>query len=333
MTSKLASCLLSKLADQPALSHNKITIVGCGDVGIACAITFLTQGVTHNLCLLDVDEARVNGEILDLLHGSNFLEYPSIVGGKDYSLSNNSRLIVITAGIRRKDDESRVSLMQRNADLMQMMVPDLVKFSPNAILLVVTNPVDIMTYVAWRISGLPRNRVIGSGTNLDSSRFRYLLSEKLGVSPKSVHGWIIGEHGDHSVPIWSGISVGSVNLKDINPDIGQNNDPEKFGKIHEQVVSAAKEVVKLKGHTNWAIGLSCSDIIKKIFSNSNAVLPLTVPAEGLQGIDVDVYLSLPCVVNASGVTHIIKMILTIEEKEKLKKSAESIYRDQSELKF
>ncbi|KAL5291881.1 LDHB family protein [Megaselia abdita] len=333
MTSKLASCLLSKLSEPQATALNKVTIVGCGDVGIACAVTLLTQRVTHNICLLDVDEAKVQGEISDLLHGSKFLEYPTIVGGRDVALSINSRLIIVTAGVRQKEGEPRLELAQRNADLMKAIIPDLVKFSPNAILLIVTNPVDVMTFVAWKISGLPRHKVIGSGTNLDSSRFRFLLSQKLGVSPKSVHGWIIGEHGDQSVAIWSGINVGSVNLKDINPDIGQNNDPEKFGKIHEQVVSAAYEVIKLKGYTNWAIGLSCSDIVKKIFSNSNAVLPLSVLAEGQQGIDVEVYLSLPCVVNASGVTHIVKTMLTVEEKGKLKKSAASIFKVQSELKL
>uniref|UniRef100_T1GRG4 L-lactate dehydrogenase n=1 Tax=Megaselia scalaris TaxID=36166 RepID=T1GRG4_MEGSC len=315
MTSKLASCLLSKLADHVTTPLNKVTVVGCGQVGLACVMSLLAQKVTRNLCVIDVDEKRTEGEVLDFLHGSNFLDHPTIIGGKDYSLSINSRLIIVTAGVRQQPDETRLNLTQRNADLMKIIIPELVRYSPDAIILMVTNPVDIMTYVAWRISKFPRHRVIGSGTNLDSSRFRFLLSQKLGVSPKSIHAYIIGEHGDQSLPIWSGINVGSVNLKDINPDIGQTNDPEKFGEIHEQVVKAAYNIIQLKGYTNWAIGLSC------------------IPAEGQHGIDNDVYLSLPCVVNSTGITHIVKLNLTIEERDRLRKSAEEIYKVQSEIEF
>ncbi len=151
------------------------------------------------------------------------------------------------------------------------MIPKLVKYSPNAILFVVSNPVDIMTYVTYKLSGLPANRVIGSGTNLDSARFRYYIGEKLNISPTSCHGWVIGEHGDSSVPVWSGVNVGGVNLVNLNPKLGQEDDPEKWNEIHTKIVKSAYEIIENKGYTNWAIGLSVKEIVRSILRNERRV--------------------------------------------------------------
>lgn len=186
----------------------------------------------------------------------------------DFSVSAGSRLIVITAGVRQKEGESRLDLVQRNTDILKGIIPKLVAQSPDCILLVVSNPVDILTYVAWKLSGLPKNRVIGSGTNLDSSRFRFLMSQKLGVAPTSCHGWIIGEHGDSSVPVWSGVNVAGVRLAEINPSIGTDADTEKWGDLHHQVVNSAYEVIRLKGYTSWAIGLSVASLASAILRNT-----------------------------------------------------------------
>lgn len=194
-------------------------------------------------------------------------------------------------GVRQKEGESRLDLVQRNTDVLKHIVPKLVQYSPDTILLVVSNPVDILTYVAWKLSGLPKHRVIGSGTNLDTSRFRFLISQKLGVAPSSVHGWIIGEHGDSSgrlliisdpcqvliarhllsVAIWSSVNVAGVRLREINAAVGTENDPENWKDIHKQVIMSAYDVIKLKGYTSWAIGLSVASLASSILRNSNNV--------------------------------------------------------------
>lgn len=225
----------------------------------------------------------------------------------DYSVTAGSRLCVVTAGARQRTGESRLDLVQRNTDIFKGIIPKLVQYSPDTILLIVSNPVDILTYVAWKLSGLPKNRVIGSGTNLDSSRFRFLMSQRLKIAPTSCHGWIIGEHGDSSgmfhhyffneiealmdflwifdlyicfiysllntntVPVWSGVNVAGVRLRELNPNIGTDSDPEKWSELHSEVVNSAYEVIKLKGYTSWAIGLSVASLASAILRNTNNV--------------------------------------------------------------
>jgi L-lactate dehydrogenase len=266
-------------------------------------------------------EDKLKGEMLDLQHGSNFLKNAKITASTDLAVSAGSRLVIVTAGARQKEGETRLDLVQRNTDIYKGLIPKLVQHSPDAIFLIVSNPCDILTYVAWKLSGLPKNRVIGSGTNLDSSRFRFLLAQRLNVAPTSVHGWIIGEHGDSSVPVWSGVNVAGVRLREINPHAGEANDSEEWGKLHKSVVDAAYEVIKLKGYTSWAIGLSCADLASAIFRNTNAVKAVSTLVEGIHGIDKEVFLSVPCVLNSQGVTSIVKQKLTDEEVQKLQASA------------
>ncbi|EQB79123.1 hypothetical protein CB1_056579114 [Camelus ferus] len=190
--------LIQNLLKEEHVPQNKITVVGVGAVGMACAISILMKDLADELALVDVMEDKLKGEMMDLQHGSLFLRTPKIVSGKDYNVTANSRLVIITAGARQQEGESRLNLVQRNVNIFKFIIPNVVKYSPNCKLLVVSNPVDILTYVAWKISGFPKNRVIGSGCNLDSARFRYLMGERLGVHPLSCHGWILGEHGDSS---------------------------------------------------------------------------------------------------------------------------------------
>lgn len=238
------------------------------------------QNVSSEIALVDMFENKLMGEMLDLQHGSNFLKNAKISASTDLAVSAGSRLVIVTAGARQKEGETRLDLVQRNTDIFKGLIPKLVEYSPDAIFLIVSNPCDILTYVAWKLSGLPKNRVIGSGTNLDSSRFRFLLAQRLNVAPTSVHGFVIGEHGDSSVPVWSGVNVAGVRLREINPTAGDpNGDPEEWGKLHKQVVDAAYEVIKLKGYTSWAIGLSCADLASAIFRNTNAVKGKKVTAK------------------------------------------------------
>nr|CAH7746537.1 unnamed protein product [Callosobruchus chinensis] len=195
----------------------------------------------------------------------------------------------------------------------------------------VSNPCDILCYVAWKLSGLPQNRIIGSGTNLDTSRFRFLIARRLGIAPTSVHAWIIGEHGDTSVPVWSGINVAGVRLRDLNPNLGTDNDPENWKEIHEDVVNSAYEVIKCKGYTNWAIGLSVSSLVHTILKNVNGVHAVSTFIRGLHGIQDDVFLSLPAVLGEDGLVSIVSQKLTEEEVSALQKSAKILGEQQQKL--
>uniref|UniRef100_A0A8C7A817 L-lactate dehydrogenase A chain n=1 Tax=Neovison vison TaxID=452646 RepID=A0A8C7A817_NEOVI len=192
--------LIQNLLKKEHVPQNKITVVGVGVVGMACAISILMKDLADELALVDM---------MDLQHGSLFLRTPKIVSGKDYNMTANSKLVIITAGERQQEGESRLNLVQCNVNIFKFIIPNVVKYSPNCKLLVVSNPVNILTYVAWKISGFPKNRVIGSGCNLDSARFRYLMGERLGVHPLSCHGWILREHGDSRVCVFPVCSMTS----------------------------------------------------------------------------------------------------------------------------
>ncbi|XP_017484022.1 PREDICTED: L-lactate dehydrogenase [Rhagoletis zephyria] len=325
--------LMSQVAEVLPSSGRKISIVGIGQVGMACAFSILAQNVSNEICLVDVCKDKLQGEMMDLQHGSNFLKNPKITASTDYEATAGSRLCIVTAGVRQKEGESRLSLVQRNTDILKHIIPKLVQHSPDTILLMVSNPVDIMTYVAWKLSGLPKNRVIGSGTNLDSSRFRFLMSQRLGVAPTSCHGWIIGEHGDSSVAVWSGVNIAGVRLRELNPNIGTTEDPENWQQVHKKVIDSAYEVIKLKGYTSWAIGLSSAALASAILNNTSNIVAVSTSVQGEHGIDKDVFLSLPCVLNANGITSLVKQILTPTEVEQLQKSANIMDEVQKGINF
>ncbi|XP_052569450.1 L-lactate dehydrogenase A chain-like isoform X2 [Peromyscus californicus insignis] len=325
--------LIQNLTEEDKTSRCKITVVGVGNVGMACAISILLKDLADELALIDADADKLKGETLDLLHGSLFFNTPKITYGKDYSVTANSKLVIVTAGARQKVGETRLDLVQRNVVIMKSIIPGIVQNSPDCKILIVSNPVDILTYVVWKISGLPPTRVIGSGCNLDSARFRYLIGEKLGVHPASCHGWVLGEHGDSSVPIWSGVNVAGIPLKSLNPALGTDSDKEGWKQIHKQVVESAYEVIKLKGYTSWAIGLSMADLAESMMKNLRRVHPISTMIKGLYGIKDDVFLSVPCVLGQNGISDVVKVTLTSEEEARLKKSADTLWGIQKELQF
>ncbi|XP_068988926.1 L-lactate dehydrogenase-like isoform X1 [Bombus flavifrons] len=329
----LKNKLLNTVIEPVATGKNKVTVVGVGQVGMACAFSILTDNVSSDLVLVDVMADKLKGEMMDLQHGSAFLKNAKINASTDYSATANSSLCVVTAGARQREGETRLDLVQRNTDIFKGIIPQLVKYSPDTILLIVSNPVDILTYVAWKLSGLPKNRVIGSGTNLDSARFRFLLSQKLNVAPTSCHGWIIGEHGDTSVPVWSGVNVAGVRLRDLNENVGTDKDTENWGELHKQVVDSAYEVIKLKGYTSWAIGLSVANLASAILRNSNQVHAVSTMVTGYHGIKKDVFLSLPCTLGESGVSCVVQQKLTEGETALLHQSADMMHDVQKDLKF
>ncbi|XP_064144426.1 L-lactate dehydrogenase C chain isoform X1 [Loxodonta africana] len=325
--------LIENLIAEDKIPQRKVTIVGIGAVGMACAISILLKDLADELALVDVAADKLKGEMMDLQHGSLFFSTSKIVSGQDFSMSANSKLVIVTAGARQQEGESRLALVQRNVNIMKTVIPAIIRHSPDCMILIVSNPVDILTYVVWKLSGLPVNRVIGSGCNLDSARFRYLVGEKLGVHPTSCHGWIIGEHGDSSVPLWSGVNVAGVPLKNLNPNLGTDSDKEQWKNVHRQVVDSAYEIIKLKGYTSWAIGLSVTDLAGSILKNLRRVHPVSTMVKGLYGIKEEIFLSIPCVLGQSGVSDVVKVKLNPEEEALFKKSANTLWEIQKDLKF
>ncbi|KAL4641996.1 L-lactate dehydrogenase B chain-like [Arapaima gigas] len=309
----------------------KVTVVGVGQVGMACAFSVLQLSIADDVTLFDTMEDKLKGEVLDLQHGSLFLKTPKIRAAKDYSETANSKLCVITAGVRQREGESRLDLVNRNVQVFKQIIPQLAQHSPSAVLLVVSNPVDILTYVAWKLSGFPRERVIGSGTNLDSARFRFLLAEKLKISPSSVHAHIIGEHGDSSVAVWSGANVAGVHLQPLHPEAKTKEDSEGWLEVHQKVVDSAYDIIKLKGYTSWAIGLSVSNLAQSILKNLRSVQPVSTLVQGLHGITEEVFLSLPCVIGSAGVCGVLKQPLREVEIQRLQHSAQTLWNIQRKL--
>jgi len=333
-----------QLAEQIASFHvnpqtgniitDKVTIVGAGQVGMACAFAIMAQGVSHHLALVDMQEDKVKGEALDLEHSSAFVRGGlKVEASSTYDVTHSSSVCVVTAGARQREGESRLNLLQRNVEIFKGIIPELVKHSPDCLLLIVSNPVDILTWVAWKLSGLPKERVIGSGTNLDSSRLRTFMSQRLGVAATNCHGYIIGEHGDSSVPVWSSMTACGVRLRDLNPKAGMKDDPENWGELHTQVVNGAYDVIKAKGYTSWAIGMSVAQVVRTLLRNESNTHVLSVHAKGLHDIDEDMYLALPTIAGPVGVQKIIALQLTKDEEAQLQKSAQTLWETAKDLKL
>ncbi|XP_044099183.1 L-lactate dehydrogenase A-like 6A [Neovison vison] len=325
--------LIKNVASEEAVPHNKVSIIGTGSVGMACAISILLRGLTDELALVDVHEDKLKGETMDLQHGSPFVKMPTVVSSRDYVVTANSSLVIITAGARQEKGETRLNLVHRNVDIFKLMISSITQYSPRCKMIVVSNPVDILTYVTWKLSEFPPNRVIGSGCSLDTARFRFLIGQKLGIHAESCHGWVLGEHGDSSVPVWSGVNVAGVPLKNLNSAIGTDQDPEQWKNVHKDVVASAYEIIRMKDYTSWAIGLSVADLTESILKNLRRVHPVSTLVKGLYGINEEVFLSVPCILGENGITDLIKIKLTTEEEASLKKSAETLWEIQKELKL
>ncbi|KAM3270989.1 L-lactate dehydrogenase B [Capsicum chacoense] len=319
---------------QPSQTNHKtkISVIGVGNVGMAIAQTILTQDLVDELALVDTKPDKLRGEMLDLQHAAAFLPRTKIVASVDYSVTSGSDLCIVTAGARQNPGESRLNLLQRNLAMYKGIVPELVKYSPECILLIVSNPVDVLTYVVWKLSGFPANRVIGSGTNLDSSRFRFLIADHLDVNAQDVQAYIVGEHGDSSVALWSSISVGGIPLLSFLERQQIAIEKETLENIHKQVVQSAYEVINLKGYTSWAIGYSVASLAYSIIRDQRKIHPVSVLAKEFYGIDGDdVFLSLPAQLGRSGVLGVSNVHLTDEEIQQLKNSANTILDVQNQL--
>ncbi|OJH40083.1 L-lactate dehydrogenase [Cystobacter ferrugineus] len=302
---------------------SKIAIIGAGAVGATVAYASMIRGVAKKLAIYDVNRAKVDAEVLDLNHGLQFVPMATLEGSDDIGVCAGADVIVITAGAKQKPGQTRMELAEANVALCRSLVPQLLKVAPDALLLVVTNPVDVLTYVVQKLSGLPTRRVLGSGTVLDSSRFRFLLARHLNVAVQNVHAFIAGEHGDSELPLWSVASVGGVPLMQwAVPGRARLTDEDRRH-IFDNVRNAAYHVIQGKGATNYAIGLATAQILEALLHDEQRVLPVSSRLEGYLGIQ-DVCMSVPSIVNRGGVEAVLELPLNEAEREGLKHSADTI---------
>ncbi len=298
----------------------KAAIIGSGQVGMACAYSMLIQNTLDSMILIDINQQKLAGEVMDLQHGLPFVEPTLVYAGKTLADAAGADIVIITAGAKQQPGESRLDLVQRNVEIFKKLIPELVQYCSDAIFLIVSNPVDIMTYVTGKLSGFPSNQVIGSGTILDTARFRYLLAERLNLDPRSVHGLIIGEHGDSEVPVWSQVNIAGTKLCDGNWPGSPSCDQPFLQEIFAQVKNAAYDIIQRKGATSYAIGLGVTQIVQAILRNQHRVMTVSSLIKDFHGIQ-DVCLSLPMVVNRQGATKMVNINLTDTELSQLQHSA------------
>jgi len=301
----------------------KIAIVGVGNVGSTFAFSLMISGLAREIVLIDKNEILAKGECMDLNHGVS-LSHPTKIYTAGFESCEDADIIVITAGANQKPGQSRTDLTKANVAIFKEIIPAISKHAGNAILLVVTNPVDILTYVTLKLSGLPANRVIGSGTVLDTARLKYMISEYCNVDPTNIHAYIIGEHGDTELPVWSNATIGGMDIETYCADYAGLGDAKSdLAEIFMKVKNAAYQIIQAKGATNYSIALALVKITKSILRNENSILPVSTLITDYFGIN-NVCISIPSVVNINGVQQYLKLDLSGQEQELFKNSANAL---------
>ena len=301
------------------VNSRKVAVIGCGFVGSSSAFALMQSGLFSEMVLIDADTKRAEGEAMDISHGISFARPMQIYAG-NYDDITDAAIIVITAGANQKPDETRLDLIKKNAAIMKSIVGEIKKRDFGGILLIVSNPVDILTLIALKESSYPSNRVIGSGTVLDTGRFKYLLGEHLDVDSRSVHAFIIGEHGDSELAAWSNARIGGLKVNDFCELRGHFNHEQSMKKIFENVRNSAYEIIERKHATYYGIAMAVKRICEAIVRNEKSILPVSSLMTGEYGLN-DVVLSIPAVVDETGVQKVIPIELNDEELTKLKDSA------------
>lgn len=300
----------------------KVGLIGTGLVGSSFAYALMQRGIASELVLIDANADKAIGEMMDLNHGLSFTKPMKIAAG-NYSDLAGSKVVVITAGTSQKPGETRLDLLVRNAAIFRSIIPEVEKHNPGGIILITTNPVDILTYISLKESNLPPAKVIGSGTILDTSRFRFLLGQYYEVDTRSVHAYIVGEHGDSEIPLWSMANIGGVRLQEFAPLKNKQYDQEEMNKLFVSVRDAAYEIIKRKGASYYAIGLGLLSIVEAILGNYRSVISISTLMTGQYGVS-DICLSLPSVVGENGVEEILTLPMNAKEQEGFRASANKL---------
>lgn len=295
------------------MSSSRVVIIGTGAVGATTAYTLLLRERMSELVLIDANHEKALGEALDMNHGLPFTGGVKLWAG-DYSDCAGADIVIIAAGASQRPGETRIDLLKRNAGIFDSIIQNIVKYNDHGIILVATNPVDILSYVSWKKSGFPTNRVIGSGTLLDSARFRYLIGQNKGINPRSIHAHIVGEHGDSELPVWSLANVAGTGLE---------FEEQEREDIFNRTKNAAYEIINAKGSTSYAIALALDRIVASILQNEGSVLNVSTLLSDYHGIS-DVYLGIPSIVDRSGVRAILDLKLNDKELEQLQASANKL---------
>jgi len=302
------------------MENNRVVIVGTGFVGMSYAYALVNQGAVEEIILIDVDEKKAVGEAMDLNHGLAFAPRKMLIRAGSYDDCKDARLVVITAGVNQKDGETRIDLLNRNAKIMKSVVSQIMASAFDGIILVATNPVDILTYVVWKASGLPSSRVIGSGTSLDTARLRYEVSKYINIDVRNIHAYILGEHGDSEFVCWSNAYVGVKPLKDVIDSMPNHIKFSDLDQIYLDVKNAAYNIISRKQATYYGIGMALVRITKAIFNNENGIMTISVLNDHTYDID-NIYIGLPAVINKHGIDHIVKLNLNNLEHASLKNSS------------
>ena len=297
----------------------KVAIIGAGLVGMSYAYALLNQGACDEMVLIDIDKRRAEGEAMDLNHGIAFSPKDMKIYAGNYNDCRDAEIIVITAGVAQKEGESRLDLLNRNASIIRSIVKEVMKSGFDGVFLVGTNPVDVLTYVVYKESGLPSKRVIGTGTSLDSARLRYLLSDYLKIDSRNIHAHIIGEHGDSEFPLWKNATIGIKPLTDVIEEHDEYSYSD-LDKIYSDVRNAAYKIIERKRSTYYGIGMVLCHITKAIFNDTNSILPLSVYIDKLYGVR-DLYIGMPAVINREGIREIVKINMIDADQEKFIQSA------------
>jgi len=305
------------------IENSKLTVVGAGSVGSSVAYAALIRGSARHVALYDIATEKVEAEVLDLAHGTQFTGSSDIIGGSDISVAAGSHVVVITAGAKQKPGQTRIELAEVNAGIIRNMMPDLLEVAPNAVYVIVTNPCDVLTVIAQEETGLPPERIFASGTVLDTSRLRWKLGQRAGVSTASVHAHIIGEHGDTEFPLWSRATIGTVPILEWETPGHPPFTLDELQEIAVDVRDAAYKVIQGKGATNYAIGLSSARIVEAILGDEHAVMPVSTVLRDFHGID-GVALSVPSIVSATGAVPIRNTSFSDGELALLRQSADAL---------
>lgn len=300
---------------------NKVVLIGAGDVGVAYAYALVNQSIVDHLAIIDIDERKLEGNVMDLNHGVVWSPQRTRVTKGTYADCADADMVVICAGAAQKPGETRLDLVDKNVKIMNSIVGDVIANDFDGIFLVASNPVDILTYAVWKVSGFDHKRVIGSGTILDSARFRYMLGELEGVAPKSVHAYIIGEHGDSELPAVSTANVAGVPLSqklEKDPEYA-----ERIEKIFEETRDAAYSIIDAKGSTSYGIGMGLARITAAIIQNQDVALPVSAYLQGEYGVE-DLYIGTAAIVNRTGIVRPVELQLNEHEKERFDASAKTL---------
>lgn len=304
--------------DRSLTDKFKVSIIGCGNVGATTAYALLLDGAITDLTLIDYNKEKAEGILLDLEHSLPFTSYIKLTSGDDYALCADSDIVIVTAGKKQAEGETRLDLIKANRAIFEDIIPKITKAAPNTLLMIISNPVDVLTYEAQRISGLPAGRVFGTGTTLDTSRLRFHISEKINIHPRSIEAYVLGEHGDTSFPVYSSANVSGKPLSEFEGFTQQVAD-----ECYDSTKNAAYRIIHDVGYTCYSIATVACELVRNIFNDSHKVFPLSTNLKDFYGIS-DVALSVPCVLGRNGIEEVLKVPLSTEEQEKLQKSAETL---------